>query len=115
MKRRGKNNHATGRGGKIIFSRYVQAISRFARSRDFADVENSSKAGEVIQQLASIAVKGAISEAKARGITRVYAVDDEIISENSNGDKMVIGHVETGRKEFFIKYKQGTIMHAAKH
>jgi hypothetical protein len=115
MKRKWKHSHKANNTHKHIFSRYARNVSGIFRSRDFTDIENSAKAGEVIQQLASMAVTGAISEAKARGITRVYAIDGEIVSENSNGDKTVIGRAETNDNEFFVKYQPGTIMHASKH
>ena len=107
-------NHHTVRRKNKPFLSYRNVIARFTRSRDFTDIEDSVQAGKMITQLASAAISGAISEAKAMGITRVYAVDGQIISENANGIKTVIGLAENSGKEFFVKYIPGTIMHAAK-
>ena len=81
-------------------------MSDMSKITDFTDVENTPDAGDEIQKLVSQAGVAAASEARAIGIPKVFARDNQIVKEFRDGRVVIIieGTVE---KTYFRHFNYG--------
>jgi hypothetical protein len=79
---------------------------------DFSDIESDPEGFKEIQRLISEAGRAAASEAKAVGIPRVYAKDNQVIQEEPDGTIKVIAETSLDNP-FFIEMKE-SVLHARK-
>ena len=106
-------SHPHPRGKKSAFARSLRQKKRsLSLASDFSDIENSPKRGDEIQKLVGEAGLAAASEAKAIGLPKVFARNNEIIREYPNGHIEIVVEGNTGRT-FFRHLKPG-ILHARK-
>jgi hypothetical protein len=85
-------------------------MSDLSKISDFSDIENIPDVGDEIQKLVGQAGLAAASEAKAIGIPRVYARNNQIVKEFENGQIEIIAEGTTEKAYFrHLKYK---ILHA---
>ena len=83
-------------------------------SHNFSDVEDNSRATRIIRKLAAHAGNNAAAEAKAAGISRVYARNNkELIKVSASGDVIAVVP-KVRRSSFYVKYKPSTILRATK-
>lgn len=81
-------------------------------SRDFSAVEDSPEAIALIREIAAKAGKGAAVQAKAAGISRIFARHNQVIRVSTDGrEEIVATHPSPGR-DFYVHYKAGTVFHA---
>lgn len=81
-------------------------------AHDFSDVETNPAGFREIQRLASEAGQAAASEAKAIGIPKIYAKNNQILREEPDGKIKVIVEANT-ENAFFLEIK-ASILHARK-
>jgi len=86
--------------------------SSLLQTSDFSDIENSPSGVNEIQKLASQAGIAAASEAKAVGIPKVFARDNEIIREYANGHIEILAEGTTERA--FFRRSKFEVLHARK-
>ncbi len=83
-------------------------MSDLSKISDFSDVENTPDVGDEIQKLVGQAGLSAASEAKAIGIPKVYARNNQIVKEFEDGRIEVI--VE-GTERTYFRHLQYKILH----
>ena len=85
-------------------------MSDLSKISDFSDVENTPDVGDEIQKLVGQAGLAAASEAKAVGIPRVYARNNQIVKEFEDGRIEVI--IEGTAEKTYFRHLQYKILHA---
>lgn len=82
---------------------FKKGMSAIEDSEDFADV---------IQEVARLAAKAAVDEAKALKIPVIYLRGEEIIKKHPDGNIEVVGRIK--KTEHSVGIKKGSVLHAGK-
>lgn len=84
----------------------------FSKITDLSDVENTPAVTDEIQKLVGQAGQAAASEAKAVGIPKVFARNNQVVKEYSDGRILIIGEGSVGKT--FFRYIKDQILHGRK-
>ena len=87
-------------------------MNDISKISDFSDVENIPDVGDEIQKLVGQAGLAAASEAKAVGIPKVFARDNQIVKEFEDGRIEII--VEGNADKTYFRHLKYKILHARK-
>jgi hypothetical protein len=124
MKRVIGNSHVSlGNGGSSASA--LHRIVRWSRRKlgffrknkavyNFSEIETSSSGSAEIQRLVREAGKAAASEAKAVGIPKVFAKNDQILKQYSDGRIEVIAEAEGLEERMFFISIKSEVLHARK-
>ena len=83
-------------------------------SDNFSDVEDNPKAFKIIRAIAGKAGQNARAEAKAAGLSLVFSRDNKVIRVMADGSETIVKTKPTYAREFYIKSKPSTVLHAVK-
>lgn len=84
------------------------------QGKDFSEVEDSSKAFEIISKIADLAGNSAIAEARAAGLSRVFARNNEIVRQLPDGSEEIMTDPLLKEVKFYYHYQPATVFHALK-
>jgi hypothetical protein len=83
-------------------------------SKDFSDVEDSLQAFAIISTIAFQAGQSAAAEARAMGIPRIFARNNQVIRVYANGREEVVPAPLPSTNSFYVHYNHATVFHAGK-
>jgi hypothetical protein len=99
--------HKSNKGGAYPLLKKFQG-------KDFSEVEDSPNAFEIISEIGSLAGQGAVAEAIAAGLPRVFIRNNEIIRLLPDGTEEIITGPDFKGRKFYYSYKPGTVLHLRK-
>src|SRR5258706_12318089 len=83
-------------------------------THNFSDIEDNANAFRIIRSLALNAGNNASAEAKAAGVARVYARNNnELVKVLASGEVVLVSP-KLKRPSFYIKYNTSTVLNAVK-
>ncbi|HEV2481545.1 MAG TPA: hypothetical protein VGS79_17865 [Puia sp.] len=85
-------------------------MNDLSRISDFSEIENTPNGGDEIQKLVGQAGLAAASEARAIGIPRVFARNNQIVKEFGDGHIEII--VEGSTEKAYFMHLNYRILHA---
>jgi hypothetical protein len=85
-------------------------MNEMSKISDFSDIENIPDGGDEIQKLVGPAGLAAASEARAIGIPKVFARDNQIVKEFGDGRIEII--VEGNAEKTYFRQLKYKILHA---
>ena len=110
-----------GRSGASAFHRIVKWSGRmlaFVRKEktiyDFSEIETGPFGSVEIQRLVREAGRAAASKAKAVGIPKVFAKNNQILKQYSDGRIEVIAEAEGLEERMFFRSIKSEVLHARK-
>ena len=83
-------------------------------SHNFSDIEDNVNAFRIICNLAAHAGNNASAEAKAAGVARVYARNNNELVKILGSGEVVLISPKLKRASFYIKYNPFTVLNAVK-
>jgi len=86
----------------------------YIQSRDFSSVEDSPQAFFLIREIASKAGQSAAAEARAMGLPRTFARENQVIRAHADGKEEVLPANLPFNKSFYVYYKPKTVFHTRK-